>query len=50
MTADERDQAIQDFVDAGLVTRITAADVIAHHDELNRERSLVPGTVRRSAK
>ena len=50
MTADERDRSIQDFVDAGLATRITAADVIAYHDEINRKRSFVHGTVRRNAK
>jgi hypothetical protein len=50
MTSDERAKAIQDFIDAGLVTHITTADVIAHHDEINSKRSLVPGATRRNTK
>jgi hypothetical protein len=46
MTADEQAQAIQDFIDSGQVKRITTADVVAHHDEINRRRTLVPSVVR----
>ena len=40
MTTDEQAQAIQDFIDSGQVKHITTADVIAHHDEVNRRHSL----------
>ena len=46
MTADEQAQAIQEFIDFGQVTHITAADVIAHHDEVNRKRRLGSALVR----
>ena len=46
MTADEQDQAIRDFIDSGQVKHITTADVIAHHDEMNRRRTLIPSAVR----
>lgn len=48
MTADEQAQAIQEFIDSGQVKHITTADVIAHHDEMNRRRTLVPSAVRPS--
>ncbi len=46
MTADEQAQAIQNFIDSGHVKHITTADVIAHHDEVNRRRRLVPSQIR----
>ena len=36
MSTDEQAQAIQDFITSGRVTHITTADVIAHHNEVNR--------------
>ena len=40
MSTDEQAQAIQDFIASGRVTHITTADVIAHHDEVNRRYGL----------
>jgi len=40
MSTDEQTQAIQDFIASGRVTHITTADVIAHHDEVNRRYRL----------
>ena len=48
MTADEQAQAIQDFIDSGQVKRITTADVIAHHDEVNRRHGFVPSAIHAS--
>ncbi|MDP7343429.1 MAG: hypothetical protein QF767_08780 [Alphaproteobacteria bacterium] len=46
MSADERAQAVQDFIDSGQVTHITTADVIAYHDEMNHRHSLIPVAIR----
>lgn len=45
MTADEQAQAIQNFIDSGQVKRITAEDVIAHHDEVNGRHDFIPSTI-----
>ena len=49
-TPDARHRAIQDIIDAGLITQITAADIIAHHDKINRTKSPVPGSICGKAK
>ena len=36
MSTDEQAQPIQTIIASGRVTHITSADVIAHHDEVNR--------------
>lgn len=48
MTADEQAQAIQDFIDSGQVKRITLADVIAHHDEVNERNGFIPSAIHAS--
>ena len=45
MTADEQAQAIQNFIDSGQVKRITTADVITHHDEVNGRHGFIPSTI-----
>ncbi|MDA0231416.1 MAG: hypothetical protein O3B21_14685 [Proteobacteria bacterium] len=45
MTADDQAQAIQNFINSGQVKRITSADVIAHHDEVNGKNGFMPSTV-----